>query len=304
MNIHEIQTRPILRVENPSLDQVNQLIQEANQPVIFAGLEDDLGYIRNWDLDFLGGIKSIVPIQQPEADGVNYFVKYFDMPLSAFVERLKNGENLYIGARKITTEGGEPTNEHGLGELAGHLKIPPWIPKEHISAANLWVGAGDNRTLLHYDPWNSFLLLGQGEKEFLVFPDSESHRMFPYSAFNFKALYQGKVLHSKIRPLNIQERYWKRFKDTSGFSGKVQQGEMIFIPAGYWHYVESHGLNIGINFFVHSQDKTIRQREPIRTYDIKDRFTLWPIRWYMTTKAKMFRLIRLIFPKKVKYDME
>lgn len=299
MDIHDVVTRPILRVENPTLAQVDQLIREASQPVIFSGLNEHLGFIKHWNLDFLAGIQSSVPVQKPESDGVNYFIDYFDMPMATFIDRIKAGENLYIGARKITSAGGRRTNQHGLGSLTSHLKVPPWIDRERISTTNLWVGAGNNRTLLHYDPWHSFLLLGQGEKRFTVFPDTESHRMFQFSAFNFKALYQGKVLHSKIRPLDIQRRYWRHFKDATGFSGELKAGEMMFIPAGYWHYVESFGVNIGLNFFVHSEDESIKTHEPIKTYQLKDRYTLQPIRWYMSLKAKVFGLIRQVFPKKV-----
>jgi len=249
-------------------------------------------------LDFFSHIHTKVPIQKPEKDGVNYFYKYFNLPLSEFSQRIKAGENLYIGARKISKAGGERTDEHGLGELVNTLKIPAWLEPERISSTNLWAGAGNNQTLLHYDPWDSILLLGQGEKMFLVYPDSESHRIPQYSPLDYKALYQGKVLHSKVRPRNVQQAYQAKLSKVEGFKGTINAGEVMFIPAGFWHYVESTGVNIGINFFAHFTDRSLQFSEPLRAYWIKDNITLWPVRWFMNLRFKVFSAIRRVFPKK------
>ncbi len=54
----------------------------------------------------------------------------------------------------------------------------PWIRRKRIYSSNLWIGAGNNRTLLHYDAWDGFLFLAQGTKEFFMFPRSQTEKMF------------------------------------------------------------------------------------------------------------------------------
>ncbi|MFT7128297.1 MAG: hypothetical protein ACI89U_000403 [Gammaproteobacteria bacterium] len=298
MDIYDLKVEPIERIESASVDEVLKLVSEARRPVIFSGLDSDFEFLQKWDLDFFAKLDTAVPVQRPEPDGVNYFVKYQETPMKDFVNRIRDGENLYIGAKQILRNGGLRSDKDGLGVLAEHLTIPPWVERSGISTANLWIGAGNNHTLLHYDPWNTILMLAKGKKEFIVLPERETSKVYPYGALNFWSLYLGKVLHSKIRPLNIQKRYQAKFSKAEGFRGIISAGEMIFIPAGYWHYVKSSELNIGINFFINIKDSGLRWTQPLRSFWIKDNITLWPVRMLWKLKYKMFRSIRYFFPKK------
>lgn len=299
MNIHELETVPIERIDNAASEQVAGIISRARRPIIFSGLEQDFEFLRKWNLEFFAGFSEEVPVQRPEADGVNYFVKYFRMPLSEFTERLGKGENLYIGAREIMKEGGTRSDKDGLGRLYETVVLPQWMDPARIWSTNLWVGAGNNRTLLHYDPWDGILMLGSGQKEFVLFPDSETKNMYQVGSFDFPKLAEGSVLHSKIRPLDVQKEYQEKFRKARGFRGTITAGEMIFIPAGFWHYVESSGLNIGMNFFFHFEDRRLQFREPLRSYWIKDNITLWPIRWYQSARGLAGRLYRRLVPRSV-----
>lgn len=298
MNIFDISYEPIERVETSSWEEVLHLMETARYPIIFTGLNEDLAFLNSWDLDYLKKMNTEVPVQKPEADGVNYFIRYERTPMAEVVERIRRGDGIYIGAKQITGAKGVRTDIDGLGSLSDAMTIPKWIDKNRIRNANFWLGAGNNNTLLHYDAWDSVLLLGQGKKEFIVFPSSESPRMFQYSALNFKSLVDGRVLHSRIRPLDIQKRYQSAFKQAKGQSGTVHAGEVMFVPGGFWHFVQSTGTNIAVNFFIHTKDRAIHWHEPLRTYWLKDNITLWPVRWYWKSKYRAARVFRHFFPKK------
>jgi len=141
-------------------------------------------------------------------------------------------------------------------------------------------------------------MLAEGQKEFIILPETETSRVYSYGALNFISLYLGKVLHSKIHPLNVQKRYQEKFSKAEGFRGTITAGEMIFIPAGFWHYVKSSDLNIGINFFVHVKDRGLHWTQPLRSFWIKDNITLWPVRMVWELRHRVFRAIRNFFPKK------
>ena len=151
---------------------------------------------------------------------------------------------------------------------------------------------GDNHTLLHYDPWDSILIVLKGEKEIVLYPPEESENMYQYSAWNFKALVEGRVLHSKIFPRKVQKKYHKKISRAKGYRGILKEGEMLIIPSGYWHYVESRGMNIAINFFMHSVNVEKFNFEPLKTYRIKDNITLQPVRKYWKLKSKIFSTIK------------
>lgn len=299
MNIYDLELGQIERVEVSSWEEVAELMNTARRPLIFTGLKKDLEFLSSWDLDFLSKMTSKVPVQKPEADGVNYFIRYESIPMTEVVERIRRGDGVYIGAKKITGPKGVRTDVDGLGELAEEMVLPKWIDKERIHNANFWLGAGNNNTLLHYDAWDSVLMLGMGEKEFIVFPNTETPRMYQYSAFDFKSMTEGRVLHSKIRPLNVQEKFQKEFRKARGARGKIYAGDVMFVPAGFWHFVESTGTNVAINFFIHAKDPSVHLQEPLRTFWIKDNITLWPVRWYWKLKARAAKIYRHFFPKPV-----
>jgi len=300
MKINDLKVDPIERIESVSVDEVKELLLTSRRPLIFSGLDHSFEFLKKWNLDFFKQFDSMVPVQKPEPDGVNYFINYKSIHLPKFINSIRNGENLYIGAREILTAKGQRSDKDGLGELASEIKIPSWIDEPNIYSSNLWIGAGNNHTLLHYDPWNSILMLAEGNKEFIVIPNTDTQKVYPYSSFNIKALTEGRVLHSKINPLNVQKQFQSKFGTIKARSGKISAGEMIFIPAGYWHYVKSTNLNIGINFFVHVRDQKLHKEEPLRTYWIKDNITTIPSRLYLQLKYIMFKTIRFFFPKKEK----
>lgn len=298
MDIYDLPCKPIERIGSATQEDVTRLMSEARRPLIFPGLCRDSEFVRLWNLDFFETLGTQVPVQEPEPDGVNYFVKYNRIPIQDFVKRIRDGEKLYIGAREIMKQRGRRSDKDGLGDLAAKITIPEWVDVARISSSNLWVGAGDNHTLLHYDPWNSILMLARGTKEFIVLPATETSKVYPFGAFNFRSLYLGKVLHSRIRPLNVQERFVAKFSQAKGYRGTISAGDVIFIPAGFWHYVKSTDLNIGINFFVHTKDRSLHRKQPLRSFWIKDHITLWPIRIIWKMKSRVFRAIRYFFPKK------
>ena len=300
MDVYDLPTTEIQRLDSIASEDIATRVMGSHSPVIFSRPDGDFTFLKKLGLDFFEQFETKVPVQQPESDGVNYFVKYSGIPMRDFVAEIRSGGNLYIGAKEILTERGERSDKDGLGVLAKYLDLPAWIDKRRIHSANLWIGAGNNRTLLHYDPWDGLMFLASGEKEFIMIPPSETSKLFPFSPFDFSSLYKGAVLHSKIRPLNVQRRFQERFRDVKGaLRGTVKEGEVIYIPAGYWHFVASTNLNIGVNFFIHFMDRSLHLREPLRTYWIKDNITLWPIRWLYAARSMAAKTYHLIVPRKV-----
>jgi hypothetical protein len=300
MHIYDLDSDAIERISNPSINDLKTLFVNTRKPLIFPGLANrEFSFIRSLNLDLFSKMTKRVPVMTPSKSGVNLFIKYDDMPMNAFVESVKSGKKLYIGGQKIHGERGIPTDINGLSGLADNIDLPSWINPECIASSNLWAGSGDNATVLHFDPWDSLLVLGQGKKEVVVIPDVETPRCHPYSAYNFFALNEGRVLHSQVNPLNIQKKYQAEFSKIKALRGSLESGDVIFIPAGFWHFVESQEVNVGINFFIHLADKSLFQQEPLRTFWIKDNITLKPVNWFWRIKSRFFRTIRKVFPKRI-----
>ncbi|MEM9256401.1 MAG: cupin-like domain-containing protein [Pseudomonadota bacterium] len=294
MNIYDGNLEEIERVQIDVSEAVAQLLRTARRPLIFQGLRKDLGFFQSWDLNFLSNMNTDVPIMRPDADGVNQFNSAEFMPIRDVVENIKNGDAIYIGAKQITGEKGIRAEGHGLGTLAESLTIPDWIDKPRIYNTNLWFGGGNNTTLLHYDAWDSVMMLNKGEKEFVIFPSDQSEFIPQYSPLNLSKLAQGTVLSSKIKPLNIQPKYRAQFQKAKGFRATLKPGEVIFVPAGCWHFVQSSGINMAVNFFLYTASRRIHLQEPLRTFWIKDNITVPPVVVYRKARAGVAKLSRLL----------
>ena len=88
MDIYDLKVKPIERIESASQDEVRKLVSDARRPLIFSGLESDFEFLQQWNLDFFETLDSMVPVQEPEPDGVNYFIKYNRIPIKEFVSRI------------------------------------------------------------------------------------------------------------------------------------------------------------------------------------------------------------------------
>lgn len=127
--------------------------------------------------------------------------------------------------------------------------------------------------------------------------ESQADRTDRNGALYFISLYLGKVIHSKIYPRNMKKRYQVKSSKAEGFRGTITAGEMVFVPAGFWHYVKSSDLNIGINFLFISKIAVFTAPSPLRSFWIKDNITLWPVRMIWKWNVWLFRTIRYFIPK-------
>ena len=76
-------------------------------------------------------------------------------------------------------------------------------------------------------------------------------------------------MDSKLDPINVQDQYRNSVQKAVGYEGVLREGEALFIPAGTWHYIESYGLNIALNYFFHAREGALWNQSPLKEYKIK-----------------------------------
>ena len=210
-----------------------------------------------------------VKVQVPKEFGVYHFLNFKSIPVAEFVESLSTTKDLYLSADPIMGEGGTIREECELKALADDIPIPEFIPREDIRNCNLWIGPGGNRSLLHYDAWHSFLAVFSGEKRFTVYHPAQTRYLHQFGLLDIKALREGRTMDSRIDPVHVQKKYLRSVNQATGNEGIIRPGEALFIPAGTWHYVESYGLNIALNFFFHAREGGLWDESPLKEYRIK-----------------------------------
>lgn len=142
------------------------------------------------------------------------------------------GDHLYVMQQSIPEK---------LPELLDHVVLPRWIGDER-PAINLWFGRGTT-TQLHFDYSNNFFAQLHGEKTFTIFAPNDSERLYPYDHDSATA----HLSHVELDQPNLAHH--PDFSSASPIRFTLQPGDLLFLPAFWWHHVRSPEVSISVNFW-------------------------------------------------------
>ena len=250
MDIFETaQLEPVARIPTPVSDVIGKVLIADKQPILFEGVGDVWPWARKWTFDYISSVAGEVIVSRPSDDGIYRYHQFGRMSFAEFAETLETTKDVYMGLNPMYRDDESPHAHEELLALATELTIPDFIDSAKLHAAYLWIGPGDNKTLLHYDPWASLLVVLEGSKRLAMFPPDQTPNMYGYRLLDLKSMFQYKVLDSAIVPTEIDQDRFPRVARAKGYDVTVEAGQAIYLPAGTWHYVESYGRNVAVNFF-------------------------------------------------------
>ena len=131
-------------------------------------------------------------------------------------------------------------------ELLGDLGPPPW--PDGASAAEpprAWIGGGGSRTPAHRDPKDNLLVQVAGEKFCRLYPPDSAMHTYPPPG-------RTHVSRAPVHRLSRSElgEQFPGFPARGGFLDvTLRQGDCLYIPKGWFHYVQSLSPSISINFW-------------------------------------------------------
>jgi hypothetical protein len=96
----------------------------------------------------------------------------------------------------------------------------------------LFFGGQKSYTFMHYDIdlANIFHIHFQGEKRVILFDQSQS-------AFMYKVPH-SLIVREDIDFANPDCDQWPGLREISGFEGTLKHGDVLYMPEGYWHYMQ------------------------------------------------------------------
>lgn len=117
-------------------------------------------------------------------------------------------------------------------ELQNDFKYPDFGLKLMKSLPMLFFGGKDSHTFMHYDIdlANIFHFHFEGEKQIILFDQSQNKHLYkvPHSL----------ITHESIDFSNPDFNKWPALKNASGYKTRLQHGEVLYMPEGYWHYMK------------------------------------------------------------------
>ena len=140
--------------------------------------------------------------------------------------------------------------------------LPNWLQSRFFPARGdmsfleVFIGGrGARFPVLHYDNWHThaFLMQLHGEKEYLVFGPEQTPAMYPRD---------GSSNLSQLEDLDDPDlTRFPLFEHAQGVRFRLCPGEMLFVPAGWWHTVRilSPSITISINGLTRANSRSFQR---------------------------------------------
>ncbi len=130
-----------------------------------------------------------------------------------------------------------------LPELTADIELPPLVSSSELRSTNLWVSAADTLTPLHFDSSNNLLAQVYGSKRVTLYAPEHSSAMYPYAPW---------TSHPHVSEVDFKSPDPQRFPlftRAAATTAILEAGDVLFLPAFWWHAVETLALSISLNFW-------------------------------------------------------
>jgi len=261
----------IERIHKPTPEEFKHITRSYRQPVIVTGKIAEWKAFASWSIDYLNTVvgnkevnvnvsKNKIFTLDPETEVACPYIKMqFTDFTDWIIQEKKDDQYYYLQQNPI---------EAFFPELLPDIEIPDYVDKKLFMVTNLWIGTGGNVTPLHWDSAQNLLSQVRGRKRVVLFEPKQTSFLYPFSVYST----MPHLSHINIEKPDINK--FPKFKKAKGIECMLEPGEMLFIPAFWWHQVHSlEQLNIAINFWWKA--------------NIKDYFTA-PARRFLIRRPKLF----------------
>ncbi|KAI4378566.1 hypothetical protein MLD38_016025 [Melastoma candidum] len=139
----------------------------------------------------------------------------------------------------------EKSEQSQLDILKEDIETPAILSGKSLASVNLWMNIAEARSSTHYDPHHNLLCIVSGRKKVVLWPPCASPFLYPMS------IYGEASNHCSVSVENPDFSAYPRSKHLMTYSQKVilNAGDVLFIPEGWFHQVDSDNLTMAVNFW-------------------------------------------------------
>ncbi len=282
-----MQLKPVTIVETIEPAIFKKEFYRTNTPVVIKDLSRDWLAREKWSWDYFkqivgekevgvyNNVKSDAYTPINKADGYMKFGEYLDMVKKGPVELRIFLFNIFQHAPQLISDFTWP--EH---LMKGFVKKFPM----------LFVGGAGSITHMHFDIDLSHILHTQfaGRKRVLLFPYEEQYKLYRKP---FEVLSLADFSHYHKNNGNPDFKKFPALKLAHGYDLILEQGDTLFMPAGYWHHMEylDSGFAMSLRAFQSSfsgKVKGVWNLMGMRNIDTMMKKTM-PQKWYNWKQEKI-----------------
>ena len=163
-----------------------------------------------------------------------------------------------------------------------NIQKPQVYNEKDISAGRLWVGEKGCITPLHCDGGDNFVYQLFGEKKWTLIPPSDYQSIYLNS---MAGIPEEDFWCSSVDLSNIDYKKYKKVNKITPFEVVLKAGDSLYLPYGWFHYVETIEDSVMINFWVANKKLTPAIASRFQTY------SLWGYTYIPFSFGKLFNKI-------------
>jgi len=240
--------KKVLRVNCPSVDEFLGKYFLTSTPVIIKNAIDfwpcfDFGSKRKWNLEYiinLAGYRT-VPVEIGS--------KYTDFDWSQKLMQIKdiiqnyfkpNSPKGYIAQLELFEKIRELGQDIGIPDYCGVFEENEEENDDII--INAWFGPKGTVSPLHQDSYHNLLVQVLGSKYIRLYTHQATSYLYPYPSFLLSNT-------SQVDVENPNYQKFSQFKEADFQECILREGEMLFIPRKYWHFIKSLSISFSISYW-------------------------------------------------------
>ncbi|MFD5919162.1 cupin-like domain-containing protein [Kitasatospora sp. NPDC058201] len=230
--------RPVERVRVADVGALRRSVAARSGPLVCSGLMDDWPAGTAWnpaELTKRNPERRVTALMDLPATGV-----LFPQDQRRYERELPFGEFL----DRMTTAG--PAAPCYLAYQRAHEIFDPadcdfaslLPPDGHGTDTRVWIGSAGTRSMLHSDLKDNFFCQVWGEKSVILVSWQDSRAVYPFP---------GNLVNSRIDLADPDLSRFPRLRNAVLHHARMQPGELLYIPRGWWHDIRAHTPSVSVN---------------------------------------------------------
>lgn len=215
---------------------------QRNTPVVVGGLGADRAAVLEWTAESLRSAlgSQPVPVIESRSPYLSYERNVQDMPFDQFVERCFGTER---GDVHLYFKNSTDLLPGGMDDSDRLTRLAPYICRAMVR--NLWISGPGLTVGLHFDPAENLNIQLRGRKRFMLYPPGVR------SFYPMPLLSQTSHISRVFREgPELDAARFPRFDPRAATEVTLEEGQVLYLPAYWWHRVDSLGEeNINLNFW-------------------------------------------------------
>ncbi|XP_062554914.1 bifunctional peptidase and arginyl-hydroxylase JMJD5 [Armigeres subalbatus] len=231
-------------IVQPSVEFFGSEHYDKREPALLRGIINDWPAMQKWhDPNYLVGLagERTVPVeigsQYSNEDWSQRLVKFKDF----IVEHLKdecsdvpNQSLAYLAQHELFDQ---------IPELRKDIRVPDYIGRTDVDPRiKAWLGPKGTVSPLHTDPSHNLLCQVFGSKTIILASPDDTPNLYPHEHF---------ILANTSR-VDVKNVDYDRFPLVRAVRLRrlvLRRGEVLYIPPGWWHFVESLAPSFSVSFW-------------------------------------------------------